>query len=142
MKRYLAIFAVALSLGGCAGTAERLAEGALNLPAGVLTESIDNPITPQRSAQIQQSLRVVVAGLRTHKRLCERAVLAASCVDDVNRLQGYVRTARPLIYQLRDFVANNDQINARIVFNKLVAIITDLRRDAVNAGVTIQAVVK
>lgn len=140
MKRYLAIFVVALSLGGCAGTVERIAESTLGLPEGALTEQYNNPITWQMSAQIQQGLRVVVAGLRTHKRLCERSVLPPSCVDDVNRLQGYVRDARPVIAELRVFVKKNDQVNARLAFNTVVGIIKTLRQDAVRSGVPIQVV--
>lgn len=143
MKRFFVVLAIvaAFVLNGCApGAIERFAEQKLNLPEGVLTESIDNPITPKRSAQIQQSLRVVVAGLRAHKRLCKRSVLPPSCVDDVNRLQGYVRDAKPVLARLRVFVEQNDQVNARLAFNEAVGIIKSLQRDAINAGVVIQAV--
>lgn len=138
MKRYLAIFAVALSLGGCAGTLPSLVENALSLPVGVLTQSVNNPVTPQVLYQVENGLRATVAGLRIYERNCWASVPAgepAACKRATRTLKGYARKLPPLLESAYTFVNQNDQVNAKIVYATIMETVGKFRNTAIAAGV-------
>lgn len=141
MQKRLIPLLLALSLlGGCAGNAgAQFVENALKLPEGVLTTSVQNPITKATLFRVENGMRVAVAGLNTYKTLCENETLAVDCVDVVATLQGYSKKARPLVRQLRSFVRKNDQINAKVVFVQIRALIAEFRITATAAGIPIPA---
>lgn len=137
MKRiaFALALVVSVSVGGCAGIAEQ----ALNLPSGVLTQNIQNPITRDHLYRIENGLIVAVTALQQYKNLCENGTLANNCIGTVATLQVYVKRSRPLIRQLRSFVRQNDQINARVVFSELRTLLGEARNIAVAAGVQVPA---
>lgn len=132
-KTALMLVALLVPLGGCAS----LAENALNLPSGVLTTSVQNPVSRDTLLRVESGLRVAVAGLQTYKNYCERQPVGDRCDAIVARLQGYSRQSRPLVRQLRVFVRKNDQVNAQIVFTTLRGIFTEFRAVAAQEGIAV-----
>lgn len=134
MKRYLAIFAVALSLGGCAGTLPPVVEKIIGLPAGVLTTDIQQPVTRKMYRNASNTLILAAVGLNIYKDKCERGQIAASCIAVVEQAQGYIAKARPVLKNVRIFIRKNDQVNARLAYNTAIAIISDLKKTSALAG--------
>lgn len=135
MRKLTLIVPVLLLLGGCAG----IAETAIGLPSGVLTTSVQNPVTREHLFRLENGLIVGVTALQTYKNQCENGNLASSCIQVVATMQAYVRRARPLLRQLRTFVRKNDQVNARVVFTTIQSLITEFRGVAAANGVVIPA---
>lgn len=135
MKKFLIalVLGAGITLGGCAGMAEQ----ALNLPSGILTQSVQNPVTRDHLYRLENGLIVGVTALNSYKKLCESGQLAANCIATVATLQAYVRRGRPLLRQLRIFVRKNDQVNARVVFDQVQMILVELRGTAAAAGIPI-----
>lgn len=131
MRKLILIVLLLWPLGGCAS----VAENALQLPSGVLTQSIQNPVTRAHLYRLENGLIVGVSALQSYKRLCENGTIDVSCVGVVARLQGYVRQARPALRALRTFVRRNDQVNARVAFSTLQNIIAEFRGTAAAAGI-------
>ena len=131
MKKILLAIVLILPLSGCAG----LAESFLNLPSGILTQSVQNPVTKQQLYQIENGLTVAVVSLNVYKDKCVKKLIDQSCRNVITKLQVYTRKAPPLIRSLRSFVRNNDQVNAKVVFNSLYQLFTDFRIIAVANGV-------
>lgn len=131
MFRFVILFPLLLCLGGCAGFVEKV----LDIPVGVLTKSYDQPLTKSDLYKVQGGVRVVVRLMRNYKQLCEDLVIDSRCIAVVARLQGYSRKSRPMIQSFRRFVKNNDQVNARVVYDELRALIADFRGEAAAAGI-------
>lgn len=131
--KMLFVLPLVVSVSGCAS----MAEGVFKLPSGALTQTYENPITKARLYKIQNALILGVTAMQSYKDLCEQRVLANNCIATVASLQGYVKKGRPLLRQLRVFVRKNDQVNARIVFTTLYAVIQDFRATATAAGITL-----
>lgn len=136
-RKLILIVPVLGLLGGCAGTLPSLAENALSLPSGVLTTSIQNPVTRQTLYRIENGLIVAVSGLNTYKNYCNNRPVGDPCDVVVARLQSYVKRARPLIRSLRTFVRKNDQVNAGVVFSTLRGLFTEFRITAAGAGIPV-----
>lgn len=134
-RRLTLIVPVLLLLGGCAG----LAETVTGLPTGILTKSIENPVTKAQLYKIENGLRVAVAGLQTYKNYCEGQPVGDRCDAVVQRLQGYSKRARPLVRSLRTFVKKNDQVNAGVVFQTLRSIFAEFRATAAQEGIPVPA---
>lgn len=132
----IALLVTSLSLlSGCAG----MAENALNLPSGVLTSSINNPVTKDDLYRVENGLIILVTGLKTYKKLCSAGTIDSRCVAVVTTLQGYSKKARPLIRALRTFVRKNDQVNAGVAFRTLQQLISDFRSTAAANGIQLPA---
>jgi len=136
MRKLILIVPVLLLLGGCAG----IAETAIGLPSGVLTTSVQNPVTREHLYRLENGLIVGVTALQTYKNQCENRNLEASCIQVVAVMQAYVKRARPLLRQLRTFVRKNDQVNARVVFTTIQSLITEFRGVAAANGIPLPAV--
>lgn len=136
LRKLILIFPVLLLLGGCAG----MAETAIGLPSGILTSSVQNPITKDTLSRVESGMRVAVAGLQTYKNYCESRPVGDPCDAIVAQLQGYSVRARPLIRQLRTFVRRNDQVNARVVFATLRGIFNDFQAYAAQNGVPVASI--
>lgn len=128
---------VLLLLGGCAGTLPSLAENVLSLPSGVLTQSIQNPVTRDTLYRVENGLRVAVVGLQTYKNYCNGRPVGDRCDVIVAQLQSYSKRARPLVRQLRTFVRKNDQVNAGVVFTTLRGIFAEFQTTAAREGITV-----
>lgn len=122
-----------MPLGGCAG----LAEGALNLPSGALTKSIQNPVTKDTLNRVENGLIVAVVGLKTYKNWCNSQPVGDACDTVVAKLQSYTKRARPVLRGMRTFVRKNDQVNAGIAFSTLKGIFAEFRITAGAAGIPI-----
>lgn len=132
-KLILVIPLLFLPLGGCAS----LAEGALNLPTGILTESVQNPVTRNHLYRLENGLIVGVTALNSYKRLCNEGTLPANCIPIIEKLQAIVKQARPVLRQLRIFVRKNDQVNAKIMFVTVQNLVAEFRATAQSAGIPI-----
>jgi hypothetical protein len=137
MRKMLMVLAIVAmpALGGCAA----IAEGALNLPTGVLTQDYRNPITRDHLFRLENGLIVGVTALQQYKNLCEAGTLANNCIGTVQAMQGYVKQARPLLRQLRTFVRKNDQVNARVIFTQIRSLLGEVRNIAAANGINVPA---
>jgi hypothetical protein len=135
MRKLLVLVLVLPLLGGCAGAAEKV----LNLPTGVLTQSVQNPITREHLYRLENGLVVGVSALQSYKNLCENGTLQSNCIQVVATMQTYVRRARPLLRQLRVFVRKNDQVNAKVVYQNVQQLIAEFRGTAAQYGIQIPA---
>lgn len=123
-------------LGGCAS----LIESAVGAPQGVLTASVQNPVTKETLFRVENGLRVAVVGLQTYKNYCEQRPVGDQCDAVVARLQTYSRRARPLVRQLRIFVRKNDQVNAKVVFSTLRGLFGEFQNYAAANGVVVPSI--
>jgi hypothetical protein len=121
----LLIFAAA-SLSGCAG-------------ARFITASVSNPVTPDVLYQTENIVTVAFAGLGAYRRACILNAVDLRCRENIRAIQPYTRQVRPLLVQLRTFVRTNDQVNAAVIYNQLVAIMNTLQTEAVARGIQIGA---
>lgn len=131
MKKLISIAFVALSLGGCAYI--KNIETAIQLG----TASAANPVTPTRLNQMESAVTLVFAGLNAWKKSCVQALLPASCKTQIAGVQIYTRQIPPYLSQLRAFVKTNDQVNATVLFNQIVALIGTVKSQAAAGGVNI-----
>lgn len=134
MKRFLIAITLILPLTGCAGLAEKL----FNLPTGVLTQSVGNPVTSYMLYEVENGLIPAVAGLNVYKRTCWASVpkgTPAACKNTTRTLQKYTRKLPPLINQAKVFVDKNDQVNAKIIYGEIMKTVSDFRATATAAGV-------
>lgn len=131
MKKILLTLVLIFPLTCCAG----LAESVLNLPNGILTQSIQNPVTAKELYEVENGLVLAVVSLNVYKDKCIRKEIDRSCRVTIAKLQVYTRKAKPLIVNLRKFVRENDQVNAKVVFNSVYSLFTEFRALAVAKGV-------
>lgn len=115
LKTTILALALIVPLSGCAG----FAETALNLPSGLLTTTIQNPVGKREMAIVENS--VIIArklGLRYIKLgAClegQLATFAKPCADPkailaIKSADAKIRVALPIA---RRFVKENDTINA------------------------------
>lgn len=132
MKKLLAVFVVAISLGGCAAQLQDIVE-AVKLG----TASAANPVTKDRLYQMESAVTLVFAGLNTWKASCVQGLINASCKAQIANVQVYTRQIPPHLAQLRTFVKNNDQINATVLFNQITGIIATVKAQAATNNVAI-----
>ena len=134
MRRFqLAVAAVlvALSLGGCAQLS------VLTQGISLATKTISNPVTKEDEAKVELAVDTALQVLLVYKRACIAGTADKNCKSNVAMLQPYTRAAVPLLGQLRQFVDNNDQINASVVYNQLTALYTNLKAAAQSVGVNV-----
>lgn len=129
----VAALSVTVSLGGCAA----MAEGALGLPGGFLTKTVQNPVKRSDLYRIENGLIVLISAASKYKALCEARRIADNCVAVVEKMQDYSRKSQPLKRSLRQFVRQNDQVNAWVIFSALRDLIADFRATAEGAGIQI-----
>lgn len=132
----LLIVPLLLPLGGCAG----IVESAIGAPSGLLTSSVQNPVTKNTLFRVENALRVAVAGLQTYKNYCNAQPVGDRCDAIVGQLQGYSVKSRPLVKQLRVFVRRNDQVNAQKVFATLRAVFVEYQTLAAREGLPVPTI--
>lgn len=120
--RRIAIVFLALSLAGCAGDFSR----SVLVGGASITAPVDNPVTPQRLSQVEESLRLAMSGLVGYRRLCIAKAIPQTCRDTILKIQPYTKLAATEVKRLRTFVRQNDQINAIKVFGSLQGLIADI----------------
>lgn len=131
MRRILASMAVVLALSGCAQlqTLQNIAKFA--------TATITNPVTKEMEAQIELGFDAALQILLSYRRACIAGTADVNCRRNIEIIQPYTRQAKPLIAQLRNFVDNNDQVNAVVAYNQLVALYGNLKTSAAAVGMNI-----
>jgi|SRR5580765_4209486 ABC-type uncharacterized transport system auxiliary subunit len=132
MKRLFLVPLLCLSLGGC------LTLQGIETAYQVGTVSITNPVTRDRLYTMEQAVKLTFIGLNTWKKLCVQGQINVNCKQQVRTVQVYTASVPLYLKQLRAFVANNDQINAIVVFNQLSDLIATVKTQAVAGGATFQ----
>ena len=133
MRKLIASVAIVLALGGCAQlqTLQNIAQFA--------TATITNPVTKDMEAQIELGFDAALQVLLAYRRTCLEGKADKNCRRNIEVIQPYTKQAKPLIAQLRSFVDKNDQVNATVVYNQLVALYGNLKTSAVAVGMNIGA---
>ena len=131
MRKLLASLSIVLVLGGCAQlqTLQNVAKFA--------TATITNPVTKEMEAQIELGFDAGLQVLLAYRRACIAGTADVNCRRNIEVIQPYTRQAKPLIAQLRQFVDTNDQVNAVVVYNQLVALYGNLKSSAAAVGMNI-----
>lgn len=117
MKRYLVILAVALSLGGCAGT-----------PVGdalrVVTQTITNPVGATDIYRVKNAYAAALSVVVSYREYCWARPYAVLMADPVSKpicekrrqvvrvAQSARRKARGALTAAENFIANNPTLNA------------------------------
>jgi len=125
MRRFLAAAAVAVSLSGCAALQ-------------VLTSSVDNPVDRTTLAQVEQAVDLATKSLLIYRRSCLSGAADVHCRANIRAIQVYSRQVPPLVVQLRGFVRDNDQVNARVVYTQLMQLMDNAKRIAAARGLSAQ----
>jgi hypothetical protein len=133
MKKLLLMLVLALPLGACATV--QTDWQALTL----VTKSIANPVTKTQEAQVELALDTAVQGLLAYRRACIAGTADTHCRANIAQIQAYTRQVPVLVAQLRTFVDNNDQVNASVIYNQLVALYNNVKASAAQLGVSLGA---
>lgn len=128
MRRIVIIAALVLSLGGCASL------GNIGTGIALATKSVTNPVTRTEEVQIEAAIDAAIIVLKGYKQACVQGVADKSCRANIAAIQRYTRQMPPLILQLRQFVDNNDQINAIVVYNQLTTLYANFKNTAGQLG--------
>lgn len=131
MRKIILALTLTFALAGCA-TFKNI-ETALQLG----TASIANPVTPTRLNQMESAVTLVFAGLNAWKKSCQQKLIPQECRQQIASVQVYTRQVPPYLTQLRQFVKNDDQVNATVVFNQLTDIIATVKTQAATGGANI-----
>ncbi len=124
MRKALVACLLALSLAGCA-------------QLQLLTFNTSNPITPERLYEAENGMIVAVAALNAYRASCLKGAADVNCRKNIVAIQAYTRRIPPLLAQARVFVRNNDQVNAIVVYNQIVALVASLKNTAAGAGIQV-----
>lgn len=128
MKKLLIVLALTASLGGCATIKN------LETAVSIGTASIANPVTPTRLYQLENTIEVVFAGLQAWKASCVQGVIPPVCKQQIASVQVYTRQIPPYLINLRKFVKSNDQVNATVIFNSVMDIVSAVKTQAAVSG--------
>lgn len=130
MKKFLLAIALIIPLSGCAG----FAETALNLPSGLLTTTINNPVGPRELAIVESSVATARSLALSYIQLglCKKGqvpTFAVPCAERavVLKIQSIDKKIRVALPVARKFVRNNDTINAGSALSAVREAVNDLR---------------
>lgn len=112
------VLILAIGLGGCAQ---------LQQATSFATTGVANPITRTQLYEVENGATVVFAGLNAWKQSCIQGAIPVSCKDNIRTVQVYTRQIKALLPTLRNFVRQNDQVNAPIVYNTILDLITKVK---------------
>lgn len=127
----VALLVVAVPMGGCAQL-QAVTDG-----LSIVTKSVANPVTKEDEAKVELVLDTAVQALLAYRKACIAGTADKNCRENIDVIQPYTRKIKPLVAQLRDFVDNNDQINAPVVYNQLTALYNNIKNVALARGVNI-----
>lgn len=114
----IVILALALALGGCAQ---------FQAATSFVTTGVANPITRTQLYEIENGATVAMAGLNAYKQTCISGAIPDSCKTTIRTIQVYTRQIATLLPTLRNFVKQNDQVNAPIVYNTITNLIAQVK---------------
>lgn len=131
MRKIFLAFALvgALTAGGCSTLQS------IGTAFSLVTKSVANPVTMTDLYQVESGVSLVFVALNTYRTACVQGTADKSCRVNIQAVQQYTRQLPPLLTQLRSFVKQNDQINATVVYNQLVTLITNFKTAAANVGI-------
>ena len=129
MKKLLIALVLSTSLGGCATIQNLIGAG------NFAVASIANPVTPDRLNAAEQAMTVVISVGNAWKALCVKGLAEVNCSKNIATAQVYTRKLPALIAQTRAFVKSNDQVNAILVYNQIMGLISTFKGQVVAAGV-------
>lgn len=134
MRKFAAIAAalIALSLAGCAKELE-----AVRTAITVATSTYKNPVTREDLYKVETVINVVATGLVTYRHACLAGAADAGCRGNIVAMQVYTRQMPPLLVQVREFVKNNDQLNAQVAYTEFKKLYENLKPLAAAAGINI-----
>lgn len=123
------VIVIALALAGCAR---------IQAATEVLTSSIPNPVTRQMLYDAENTSIILLVGLNTYKRTCVAEVIPQSCRGVIRQMQVYTRQMQPYIKSAREFVRNNDQVNAKVAYDTTIGLIANVRSVATANNVELE----
>lgn len=129
MRKVLAVCLITLSLGGCAQLQQ------LQNLSDIATATVANPVTPDRLKQVESGALLVFKGLNLWKKSCSERLINETCNKQIEQVQVYTRQIQPYIFQLREFVKKDDQVNAVSVYNRVMGLIKTVKSQAIANGV-------
>lgn len=110
--------ALLVGLGGCAQ---------LQQATNFATVGVANPITKTQLYEIENGATVAIAGLNAYKQTCISGAIPDTCKTTIRTIQVYTRQIATLLPTLRNFVRQNDQVNAPIVYNTITNLISQVK---------------
>ncbi len=128
----LTLITLAAPLGGCFETFQAITGG-----LSLATKSIVNPVTPADEAAVEVALGGAINLLKEYKKACAEGRADVHCRNNVAQVQVYTVKVGPLVARLRNFVDNNDQINASVVYNELKNLYVDVKATAAQLGINL-----
>lgn len=134
MKNLAIILAVVLTISGCAQL-----QTALDV-VSTSTASIANPVTKDRLNDVENAAIIAFAGLNAYKRSCVERAIPSSCRTVIQKIQVYTRKLPQQLVNLRNFVNNNDQVNAITAYNAVTQALSDFRNVAIANNVPLTQV--
>lgn len=155
MKRYLAILAVALSLGGCANLGGLFdSSGASILKGGTsLTATITNPVTPVTIYQVKSVYAAALDIANGYRDYCYARPYATLMQDQIagpvcksrrsiiTKLQAADDRASDAIAKADDFIKRNPTVSAVSVIREAWAAVTNFQ-GVINTSAASVAAVK
>lgn len=132
MKRLLVVCAIALSLGGCAGTK-------LGTAVQIATTTITNPVDSVDIYRVKNAYAAALSLAVQYRQYCWSKPYLTLMADPIakpvcqNRraavrsAQVASRNARGAIAAAENFVANNPTLNASVVVNAALQAVTDFQ---------------
>jgi len=135
MKRLIPLLLV-LSLTGAGCTLFKNIESAIQLGSA----SASNPVTKDRLNAMESAAILIFSGLNVWRTSCVQGLIPPACKGQITNVQVYTRQIQPYLVQLRTFVKTNDQVNATIIWNEVLAVIATVKNQAAANGVTISNV--
>lgn len=132
MKKLILVLPLALALGGCPSMSESL--NAVQLA----TIGVTNPVTKQDLYNFENTMIVAFAALNGYKKACIRGVVDTNCRANVAAMQTYTQQMPGLLATTRNFVKNNDQVNAASAFSTLQTLYGQFKTLALANNVKVQ----
>lgn len=135
MRKTILALMLALSLGGCAGLAEKV----LNLPAGVLATTVSNPVAPVNIYQAKTVYAATLELANGYRDYCYSKPFAALMADPVSKpvcksRRAIVRAmgaaddkAFAAIQTADNFVRNNPMLDATSAIRAALAAVTEFQ---------------
>lgn len=124
MRKIAAIILLTVSLGGCAALQN------FQSAVSIGTASVSNPVTKDRLHKIESAVTLVFVGLNTWKESCAQRLINEGCKAQIAAVQVYTRKIPPYLTQLREFVKNDDQVNAVVVYNNIMKLVDVVKAQA------------
>jgi hypothetical protein len=132
MKKILIAAMLSVSLAGCVTLQD--------IPNAItaFTTGVKNPVSKEALYDFENGLIVAFAGLNAYKKSCSEGAIPSSCKDVIKQLQVYTRQIPAALKDVRNFVKNNDMVNAQIAYDTARSLYTDFVAVATANNVKVQ----